>query len=102
MATGKNDFLWCSVVHLGAISLDQSVVERVRATLQYCPNFDSNTAGKVSSSTPTMSLAFLISLLSLLASATRSLLPQHTMANRIALATTDTENILSIVRQMLK
>ena len=36
-----------------------------------------------------MSLAFLISLLSLLASAPLSLLAQHTRANRIALATTD-------------
>ena len=38
---------------------------------------------------PTTSLAFLISLLSLLASATLSLLPQHTTANRKALATSD-------------
>ena len=57
----------------------------------------SDTAVKVSSSGPTKPLAFLISLLSLLASATLSLLPQHTTANRIALAT---ENISTIVQQM--
>ena len=62
----------------------------------------SDAAVKESRSAPTTTLAFLISLLSLLASATLSLLPQHTTANRMVLATTDSKNILSIVQQMLK
>ena len=41
-------------------------------------------------------------LLNLLVSTTRNLLPQHITANRIALATRDSLNILSIVRQMLE
>jgi hypothetical protein len=46
MATGRSDFLWHSVVHLGAMSLtegaplfDHSVVERLRAILQDRPQF---------------------------------------------------------------
>ena len=100
IASGRNDFLWRSVVHFSGNSLLLKVLLCLTSMLwsgwemsKMSCSFDSilfsDTAIRESSSTPTTSLALRISLLSLLASGTLSLLPQHATAKRIALATTD-------------
>lgn len=63
-----------------------------RMTLNLDSILLSDTASRESSSTPTMSLALQISLLHILAFATLNLLPQHTTANKISLATTDSKH----------
>ena len=64
MATGKNDSLWCSVMHLGAMSLWLKVLLCLTRALwrgrePYCSITHnillSDTAVRVSSSTPTAS-----------------------------------------------
>ena len=112
MATGRNDFLWGSVMHLGGITLtessalsDQNIIKCETLSKIFCSFisiFLSDTTVRESHSIPTTSMAFHTSLLSLLVSATLNLLSQHTTAQRIGLTTTDSSKILRIVGQMLK
>ena len=78
MATVRNGFLWRSVVHLGGISLVLNVLLWLTTMLlgEHPPLWHH---------CPTTSLALRISLSSLLAFATLSLLPQHTTAQRTSL-----------------
>ena len=98
LSLGEN---WHSVKHSGGISLSLKLLLCLTSTswsgcetlfkifLSLIIIFLSFTTIIESHSFPTTLLTFRISLLSLLSSATLSLLPQHRIVQRIALATTD-------------
>ncbi len=100
-ATGRNDFLGCSVMQCGGNSLLLQVLLCVTSTSRrgweslsmilrsWRSILLADTTTKGSSSTPRTQPAFLISLLILLPLTAFTLLPQHTAARKISLATTD-------------
>jgi len=100
-ATGRKDFLWRFMVHLGGMSHAPNVQLCLTSTAgsvwetltNMAHHLDrirlSETAFRESSSTPATRPDFRMSLLSLLASITLNLLPELITANRRALAHTD-------------